>query len=183
MSDAEAESAARVPAPAPDRFEHLSRWIALGANVGVLAGLILVILQLNQNERMIRAQTRHEMAHGISTLLIESAADEHLNQALYRGNHGEPLSPEDANAYYTYRNALMRYWEDVHYQYRMGLYDEAEFDRQRLAWKASMTSSALAIGYWCGVQGLYSAEFAREMNGLIGPDACASTSQAVKSHK
>lgn len=161
----------------PNRFnwQALNSWLTLGANIAVVLGLVLLIIELNQNQTMMRAQTRHEMSNGIRTLLLESAADENLNSIIYRGNAGEPLDPEDAHAYNMRLNALLRYWEDVHYQYRMGLYDEDEFAKQRLAWQNSITSSARAIGYWCSVRRLYSSEFADEMNGLLAADACEAT--------
>jgi hypothetical protein len=49
--------------------DRLDRWIGLGANVGVVLGLLLLIFQLHQNRSMMRAQTRNEMAMGIVTLL------------------------------------------------------------------------------------------------------------------
>lgn len=169
------------PNPSPPKigFSHLSNWIAVVANVGVLVGLVLVILQLNQNERMIRAQTRHEMASGIASLLLDTASSEYLSDVMYRGHGGLPLSPSETYAYETRLNAILRYWEDVHYQYRMGLYDEGEFDKQRMAWRASLDSSARFAGYWCRVRRFYSAEFAAEMDGLLRPDACKKASDAT----
>lgn len=167
---------AEDPQPAPKQdigFERISGWLTFAANLGVLAGLVLVILQLNQNEKMMRAQTRHELSAGIVELLQGAAANEHLADVMSRGYAGEALSPADRYIFETRLNALLRYWEDVHYQYRMGLYDEAEFARQKLAWRASMNRSYLAIGYWCSVRNLYSAEFARDMDGLLPTDACA----------
>lgn len=160
------------PQVGPARFERLSSWLAVIANLGVLIGLILVILQLTQNERMIRAQTRHDISDEIVTLLLETAANERLNSIYYRGNAGEPLDPEDAHAYNMRLNALLRYWEDVDYQHRMGLYDEDEFDKHRLAWQNMMSSSARAVSYWCEMRPFYSTEFAKEMDSLLAPDAC-----------
>jgi hypothetical protein len=164
-SEAELKSEAKI-----GRFNN---WLTIAANLGVLAGLILVILQLNQNEKMMRAQTRHELSMGIVELLQGAAADEHLADVMSRGYAGQELSPSDRYVFETRLNALLRYWEDVHYQYRMGLYDEAEFARQKLAWRASMTRGVLAINYWCSVRDLYSEEFADEMDGLLPANACA----------
>ena len=64
------------------------------------------------------------------------------------------------------------YWEDVHYQYRVGLYDETEFARQRLAWEASFSRSKFQKIYWCEVRLGYSPEFAAEVDGLPSVGAC-----------
>jgi len=163
----------RTEAKLPSRFERFSGWLTLAANLGVLGGLIVVILQLNQNEKMIRAQTRHELSSEIVGLLHGAAADEHLAEVMYRGYGGEALSPQELYVFEMRLNALLRYWEDVHYQYRMGLYDEAEFSRQKMAWRVSMIRGERAIAYWCRVRDLYSAGFASEMDGLLPADACA----------
>jgi hypothetical protein len=36
--------------------DRLNRWLTLGANVGVLIGIILLVLELNQNSVLMRAQ-------------------------------------------------------------------------------------------------------------------------------
>ena len=36
--------------------ERLNSWIALGANVGVLVGLALLVVEINQNNVLVRAQ-------------------------------------------------------------------------------------------------------------------------------
>ena len=40
--------------------DRLNRWLALGANIGVLVGLLLVLLQMNQNEELLRVQITNE---------------------------------------------------------------------------------------------------------------------------
>jgi len=45
--------------------DRLNRWLTLGANIGVLVGIILLIVELNQNRQMMQAQTRNELSMGI----------------------------------------------------------------------------------------------------------------------
>jgi len=150
----------------------LARWISLGANVGVLAGIILLVVELNQNREMMRAQIRHELAMGIVDLLQTPASNEQLAGVLYRAHSGDELTEEEQFQFELRSNALLRYWEDVHYQYRAGLYDEIEFARQREAWKVSFANSAGAREYWCRVRSLYSPEFTSELDGLLDDIAC-----------
>jgi hypothetical protein len=65
-----------------------------------------------------------------------------------------------------------RYWEDVHYQYRVGLYDEIEFSRQRGAWQAFFANSNRAVEYWCQVRLLYSPKFSSEIDSLLPEGSC-----------
>jgi hypothetical protein len=152
--------------------DRLARWLTLGANLGVLVGLLLLIVELNQNREMMRAQIRHELAMGIVDLLQAPATDAQLADVLLRGINGEELKPTEKYQFEMRTNALFRYWEDVHYQYRIGLYDDSEFSRQRAAWKVSLERSRLAAEYWCRVRQLYSPEFAAEMDSLLPDRSC-----------
>lgn len=152
--------------------DRLTRWLTLAANLGVLVGIILLIVELDQNRDMMRAQIRHELAMGIVDLLQVPASNEQLAGILYRAHAGEELSPEEQFQFQLRTNALLRYWEDVHYQYRVGLYDETEFARQREAWRASFASSHLAQIYWCQVRTLYSPEFMSEIDKLLVDKPC-----------
>jgi hypothetical protein len=152
--------------------DRLNRWLTLGANVGVLIGIILLIVELDQNRDMMRAQTRHELAMGIVDLLQVPANNEQLADLIYRANSGGEITPRELFQFRLRTNALFRYWENVHYQYRVGLYDENEFSKQRDAWKASITNSILGRAYWCEVRTLYSPEFMSEMNKLLEKSSC-----------
>ena len=152
--------------------ERLTRWLTLGANLAVLVGILLLVVELNQNRDMMRAQIRHELASGIVDLLQVAASNEQLADVMFRAHSGEELTPTELFQFQLRTNALFRYWENVHYQYREGLYDATEFQKQRDAWKASMTSSIQGQAYWCQVRTLYSPEYMAEMDGLLGNEAC-----------
>lgn len=161
---------------------RLTRWLAIGANVAVVVGIALLIVELQQNRDMIRAQTRHELAMGIVDLLQTPAGNAQLADVLFRAQTGQPLSPAELFQFHLRTNALFRYWEDVHYQYRVGLYDDTEFARQLDAWKASMAHSPLGKAYWCQVRRLYSPEFMAEMDGLL-VEGCGSGDFPINAEK
>lgn len=160
----------------------LTRWLTLGANIGVLIGIVLVLVELDQNRDMMRAQTRQELAMGIVDLLQTPANNEQLADLMYRAHTGGDLTPTELFQFHLRTNALFRYWENVHYQYRVGLYDDVEFAKQRGAWKASLQFSREGKKYWCQVRLLYSPEFMAEMDSLI-PGACTTTIGATTMSK
>ena len=152
--------------------DRLVRWLTIGANLGVLIGLLLLVAEMKQSRDMMRAQIRHELAMGIVDLLQTPASNSQLADVLFRGVSGEALTPSESFQFEMRTNALFRYWEDVHYQYRVGLYDDAEFQTQRDAWRVSLERSQLARNYWCKVRLLYSPEFSQEMDGLLVANPC-----------
>jgi len=54
------ESFAQAATGEPSRADRLFRWLTLGANLGVLIGLVLVIVQINQNTQLARSTYRSE---------------------------------------------------------------------------------------------------------------------------
>ncbi len=143
------------------------QWIALAANGGTIVGLLLVIVQLQQNRTLMRAQVRHELASTIVELLNTSAGNSQLTSVLRRAGKGEPLTEDEQFQFRLRSNALLRYWENVNYQYRLGLYDEVEYSRQKDAWRATFASSIGLVKYWSEVRMLYSPRFESEIDGLI----------------
>jgi hypothetical protein len=119
-----------------------------------------------------RAQTRHELAMGIVDLLQDATSDEQLADVLLRGQAGDPLTPSEQFQFDIRANALFRYWENVHYQFRAGMYDRGEYERQREAWRISMAGSAGAKTYWCKVRTLYSPKFAAELDAIASAAPC-----------
>jgi hypothetical protein len=158
--------------------DRLIQSIALAANCVTILGLLLVILQLRQNRSLMRAQVRHELASTIVDLLNSTANNSQLASVVRRGGIGEQLTDDEQFQFRLRSNALLRYWEDVHYQYRLGLYDEVEYSRQKEAWKVTFANSVGLVSYWCEVRPLYSPVFASEIDRLLPPQSCqASRSQ------
>src|SRR5579864_2156411 len=52
--------------------------ISLAANIVTVVGLVIVVLQLYENQRITRSQTRHELASTIVTILSDTANNPQL---------------------------------------------------------------------------------------------------------
>lgn len=152
--------------------DRLNRWLALGGNAAVVIGLLLLVYELNQTRELTQAQMRSEISRGIYDLLAMTANNQQLADLMVRADGGEPLTEAEEFQFNSRTRAMFRYFENVHYQYRVGLYDESEFERQRLAWGNYMNGSVRAPGVWCHYQHLVSAEFAAELNALLTSDPC-----------
>ena len=136
-------------------------------------------MQLQQNRSLMRAQVRHELATTIVDLLNTSAGNSQLASLLRRAALGEELTDDERFQFELRSNALLRYWEDVHYQHRRGLYDEIEYSRQKAAWKATFANSVGFVNYWCQVRTLYSPLFESEIDSLLPPESCKPHTEAA----
>jgi hypothetical protein len=150
----------------------LRTYVELAGAVAVLVGLIFVGLELRQNQQMMRTQIRNDLSVGLNDVLLVIASNEQLASARQRFDNGEPLTPVQIEQLWSWENAIFRYWENVHYQYRNELYDETEFLAQREAWRRSMVRSRAHRFHWCGWGETYSPEFRADMNNLTPVGAC-----------
>ena len=152
--------------------DHLTRWLAIGGNAAVVVGLLLLVYELNQTRELTRAQMRSEISNGIYDLLAMTANNDQLADLMHRADAGEPLTDAEYFQYASRTRAMFRYFENVHYQFRVGLYDDREFERQKIAWGNYMNGSARASKIWCEYQHVVSVEFAAELNTLLNNDPC-----------
>lgn len=152
--------------------DKVLRWATLAANLGAVVGLILLVLGLKQNETLMRAQTRNDLSVGIVDLFVRVAEDAQLASVRRRADAGEVLTPDETYQYEIITRAFFRYWENVHYQYRQGLYDEGEFGRQREAWRNYAQSSPAVVKFWCAERSQFSPEFVSDFDRLLPRDAC-----------
>ena len=147
--------------------ESRGRWISVASNLGVLAGLILLVVELGQNRELMQAQVRHDLSTVVHDHDMAIALSEQLSGVIRRGDAGEELSPDEQWQFLLRNNALWRYWENVHYQNRVGLYDEVEFRSHLDAWRVYMGNSAGARSLWCTRRSVFSPEFREEVDGLL----------------
>jgi hypothetical protein len=101
--------------------DTLSRWIAIGANLGVIAGIVFLALEIQQNSEMLEAQVRAERTTSRLRPSELLANNPHLAQALYKGRAGEPLTDEQLDLLNVFYNYTMTSWEYLWKEYEAGL--------------------------------------------------------------
>ena len=70
----------------------LGKLLGLLANLGVIIGILLLVLELGQNRDMMRAQIRNELARSLPDFLGLLIDNRELADLLVRANAGESLS-------------------------------------------------------------------------------------------
>ena len=150
----------------------VNRWLTLGANFGVLIGIILLIVELDQNREMIRAQSRSDISRHISDHLSLIGSDIQLASLMRRAEAGEELSDDEETQQFYLFVANKRMWENIHYQYRLGLFEEKEFEAERAAWRFLINKDKTFAKNWCLTRRNYSPEFVVELEGLLNEDVC-----------
>ena len=142
------------------------------ASVGVIVGILLLVYELNQNREMMRAQTRNEISRGVVELLSAPSSSVEMADAWAQARLGEPLTPAQGVMLETFSESMFRYWENVHYQYRQGLYDEEEFSKHLDTIIGLVMHDAPMMSWWCRNQSNYSVLFAEDLNQRLDLSSC-----------
>ena len=152
--------------------DRLNRWLTLGANIAVLLGIGLLVVELRQNQDIMRAQTRNEITQGELALLLSTAENRELADIVIRANDGEELTPAEQLRNVLRSESTFRLWQNVHYQGRIGTYDEEEFNKHLVTMEQVLSRSPNFVEYWCANMQIYPTEFQSEINNLIPTGSC-----------
>lgn len=147
-----------------------SRVLTILSYVGVLAGMALVIIELQQNSAMMRAQTRNDISSQITEFLVDVAGNPELANLQRRAEAGQELTRDDEHRYAMLLIASIRVWENMHYQYRQGLFDASEFTAERAVWAFLIDQNARFAGVWCASRHYFSEHFRQDIDALVDRD-------------
>jgi hypothetical protein len=146
-------------------MKRLKSWLELIAQLGVVAGLLFLALELKQNTALMRAQTRSEVTQSILDI-IASGRHPGVVQANLRRESGDTLSAEDWYFLKNQANATLRLWENTYYQYTAGLFDDAEFQADQEVWRELMQLPEYKE-LWLETGKQYSQGFRQELDQLV----------------
>ncbi len=105
---------------------RLNSWLTLSANVGVLIGLILLIVELDQTRDMMRSQNRHQIAQEDANFALVTASNRDIAVLIDRAANSGQLTGADHVQSGFRLFAWFRLQENIYYQVRQGLFDEEE---------------------------------------------------------
>jgi hypothetical protein len=112
------------------KSDSVNRWLTLGANFGVLVGILLLLIELNQNSVIMKAQISNERAdQGIKLFMsiAESPELSRINGILQDSGFPEDMSAisnlslTEKRQYYWYLRAQQLRIESVLYQQTLGV--------------------------------------------------------------
>jgi hypothetical protein len=121
--------------------DSANRWLTLGANLGVVIGLILLIVELNQNSSLVKAQIHQARSDNYESFMLDIADTEFLLPAYEK--FAAAGGPADVSALEVLdsieRERIRRYYQgrlggydNLYFQYQQGYIDE-EFYNTRIA--------------------------------------------------
>ena len=119
--------------------DSVNKWLTLSANIGVVFGLILLLIELDQNSDLVRAQIHQARTDEHVTRVEIRSNTEFLAPALQKfssagGYGGDPvaamakLSPIEAYRVRQFLASRAADYANLYYQYEQGYLDEEFYE-------------------------------------------------------
>jgi len=116
-------------------FDKTNRWLTLMANFAVIAGILVVAIELRQNTQQLRVHA-YQAWNAANTAIDMTIADPELS-AIVAGGHADSanLSNDTYIAYAMFHLSMLQMAQSAHYLYLQGALDEE-------LWQAEMRRAA-----------------------------------------
>ena len=117
--------------------DRLNRWLTLIANAGVVIGLVLLLIELEQNSDLMRAQIHQARSDEHVANRLAAVDSEYLLPALLKvheaGGFANPsamdsLNPEERFRVREFLIAQHQDYDNLFYQYQQGYLDEEYYE-------------------------------------------------------
>ena len=157
--------------------EKLGRGLPLAANLGVIAGLILVAVQINQNTQITKAQIANDYFladMALELAMMGEAPVVSWNRAVYAPDE---LTSEDAvvlDRYFNYGLVQIHRLQEMD---QMGMAHEGW--RERLDYLGWHLGNEVGRRWWESVRGDYSAEFREKVDGILARSGYSSNRELL----
>ena len=139
--------------------EKLNNWLTLGANIGVLIGLVLLIVEIQQNTEMMRAQINQSRTEAAQSEQQATYNSDYMPAIITKVDNGEELSDEEMRRFYPYIRSFNRNMDNQLWQYNQGLLGENIPRSIRGAVRAVLGRNELTISVWDSQKWGYTDEY------------------------
>ncbi len=143
-----------------------SRWLTLVANLGVLAGLVFVAIELNQNTKATVSTASEQITNQSLDYFALGMDYQVIALARYKQSIGDELSGFEQNQLRSHQYYNFRGFENVYLQYQRGYLEQSEWDRYQRIIKFRLTTDESAKKMWEETQPRWTDEFRAEVERL-----------------
>ncbi len=128
--------------------EKVNRWLSLGANIGVVIGLVLLIIEIGQNTEMMQAQINQSRTDAAISEQQAVFNSDYIPALVAKRNKGEPFSEQEMIRYRTYFRSGNRNQDNNLWQYNQGFLGESTPRSIKGFARAVIGGSEIGIRTW-----------------------------------
>ena len=152
------------------KISAINEGVSLIANIGVIASIVFLGLEMQQNTAMMQSQTRNSIVENQLTFyerIIDNYDFARIERE-FRDTDTDPYpigSPERFQ-YTLYVASQLRMWENEFYQYQIGLFDSEEFEARTNLWRTQI-SNPTKLESWRVQERSFAPDFRNYLNEMI----------------
>ena len=149
------------------KISAVNESVSLIANIGVIASIVFLGLEMQQNTAMMQSQTRNSIVEnqlGLYELAIENAE---LHDIVDRLNSDLDVELTELRQIGFWTMSQFRMWENEFFQHEIGLFGSEEFEA-RVNWWRFVMGFDYALEQWQGSQEQFAPDFRIYMTELLG---------------
>ena len=136
------------------------------ANLGVIADIIFLAIEINQSTTVARSAARQAIAEMISSRPMVTVENESVARLSLKFIRGEPLTEVERLQALSRTYSVMRDWENIHYQYEAGMLTEDEWSGFRLNLKG-LFDFPITQEFWQNENQFFSRRFQEEVSVIL----------------
>ena len=149
--------------------EIIGRWLTLAANIGVLGGLILVALQLNQNTEIAKAQLANDHYLADMQLELGMMGEDPARSWIKAVYSRDEMTPEDAAVVDRYFNFGMVQLNRLRKLKELGLADDVLFN-ERVKYLRWHFGNEVGRDWWATSKQFYPEDFTKAIDHVLEKD-------------
>ena len=129
-------------------LDLVNRWLTLAANVGVMAGIIFLAFELQQNTVATQLEAASNFQDSFSELDLFIVGNPEFADLLRKGREGEETSPTDELRLWVFYGNVLRQWQFTFFQYRADALDEKIWEGNRVQLMQIINDDRGLLEHW-----------------------------------
>jgi hypothetical protein len=152
--------------------EALNKWLTLAANLGVVAGLVFLAIEINQNTNATIAAASEEVTNQSLEYFALGMDNEVIARALYKQATAQDLDEFERDQLWRHQFYNFRVFQNVYMQYRRGFLEQMEWDTYAVVLRSRLENDPNAEKMWADTAGGWNPAFENEVNRILsGPNS------------
>jgi hypothetical protein len=146
--------------------DRARQWLALVADLAVVAGIIFLAVEIRQNTEAVVASSSRALTDQSVEFFAAGLDNQIVARAVYKQGVGEDLDGFETAQLSRLQYLNFRVFENAYLQYRRGYYDETEWERYRRIITRNLRDP-IVRAMWDENRGVgFTAEFERMVDAL-----------------
>lgn len=151
-------------------MNRFDKWVTLTANLGVVAGLIILAAEVNQNTNAMIATASSDIYDQSLGYFALGMDNEVIAVARFKFANDEELTPFESDQLWWYQYYNFRIFENIYLQHRRGYLERHEWLRYARIIQNRLANDPYAQRVWTEREFTWTQEFKDEVKKLMNAD-------------